>query len=111
MAADTQHQHLTAPSVALTREHPLRRTLAHELHARPYGRLTAPARISFLAFFSEEGRGQEDWSHVRALCRGLGAEEPADGARHHTFRRCAAHVPARSAGHGDPCGASQRRPI
>ena|GEM_PF-6995524 len=30
-------------------EHILRRTLAEELHARPYGEITAPAQISHIA--------------------------------------------------------------
>ena len=36
-------------------DHPLRKTLADELHARPYGLVDAPAQISHLALATGEG--------------------------------------------------------
>jgi len=64
--------------------HPLRRSLAGEAHARPFMRLEAPVQISHLAVVSGPRlAAQEDI--LGALCRHFGAVGPAAGARHFSF--------------------------
>lgn len=65
------------------REHPLRRELAEEIHARPYVRLEPPLRVAHLAMLSGEAGANKDRAHVADLCRRFGATEPADGATQH----------------------------
>ncbi len=60
------------------REHPQRHGLAEEVHARPYGLLSAPHRISHLAVLSGESGRQADREHVAALCRHFNIQEPQD---------------------------------
>ncbi len=66
------------------REHPLRKSLAEEVHARPYGLLRAPVRISHLAALSGETDPEGDRLHVAQLCRHFSIEEPQAGAKHHS---------------------------
>lgn len=49
-------------------DHPLRVSLAGELHARPYGHVRAPAQISHIAVASGEGGAAAETGHLRALC-------------------------------------------
>lgn len=65
-------------------EHPLRRPLTDEVHARPYEMLAPPARASFIALHSGEGASQDDWKAVCALCRRYGVNGPAEGASHYS---------------------------
>lgn len=64
-----------------TLNHPLRRTLASEAHARPFMRVDAPAQISHLAIFSEQNP-QGHSETLAALCRCFGVAAPEAGARH-----------------------------
>lgn len=59
-------------------EHPQRRALNDELHARPYVRLSSPARISHLAMLAPE-TGADDHTQVAELCRHFGAKAPPAG--------------------------------
>jgi uncharacterized membrane-anchored protein len=63
-------------------EHPWRRALSEELHARPYEALIAPLRASHLAMVSTEEDAAADRAHVAALCRRCGAPPPDAEARH-----------------------------
>ncbi|HUC62135.1 MAG TPA: DUF3422 domain-containing protein [Alphaproteobacteria bacterium] len=63
-------------------DHPWRRALTEELHARPYGALTAPVRASHLAMVSGEETAAHDRAHVAALCERYGAAAPGADAWH-----------------------------
>jgi len=65
------------------RDHELRYALNDELHGRPGLPVTAPARITHLAFTIGEGDA-DPLSHVRLLCDALGVKPPAAGAAHHS---------------------------
>lgn len=57
-------------------EHPLRQSLAGELHTRPFLALEAPLRASHIAMLSGEGGFAADFAHITALCRHFGREAP-----------------------------------
>lgn len=65
------------------RDHPQRRLLSAEVHARPYMRLTAPTRGSHLALFTEEEGAEEERALLAELCRSQGAEPPPEAANFH----------------------------
>lgn len=58
-------------------EHEQRRTLAKEVHSRPFALLHAPERATHIALLCGEGTAQRDQAHLGALCRRYGAREPA----------------------------------
>ena len=60
------------------REHPQRRILAGEVHARPYEILTAPVRATRLAVV--HASPEEERAHLAQLLASHGAEPPGDGA-------------------------------
>lgn len=64
------------------RDHPLRRALTEEIHARPFARLVPPQRVTHLALFSGEGAAAADLERVSALCARCGAPPPAASDRH-----------------------------
>lgn len=57
------------------RDHPLRRALISEVHARPFAQVTAPQRASHLALLTGEDPA-EDRAQVAALCAAHGAPPP-----------------------------------
>ncbi|WP_230411957.1 DUF3422 family protein [Denitromonas iodatirespirans] len=61
--------------------HPLRLTLAAELHARPFVRLSAPACVSHLAIHGAHG-GVPDERILASLCARFGVAGPQPGAQH-----------------------------
>lgn len=63
-------------------EHPLRRVLTDEVHARPYEMMPPPARASFIALHSGEAAAAEEWRAVTELCRRYGVSGPPEGASH-----------------------------
>ena len=68
------------PLTPLPAEHPLRRSLADELHARPPAAVRAPAVISCLALVDAPAE-----AIVVALCELAGAAAPAAGVAHAIF--------------------------
>ncbi len=64
------------------REHPQRRILADEAHARPYMLLRAPVRLSHLAVMSGEHAQDADRAHVAQLCRAFSVAPPPADALH-----------------------------
>lgn len=68
---------------AKMQEHPLRRHLAEELQARPYGLLQAPTRISHIAMLSDEHSAEADHAHLSALCKTFCHAPPPKGASHY----------------------------
>jgi uncharacterized membrane-anchored protein len=68
--------------IALPSDHPQRRELNDEVHARPPEALAAPLRLSYLALFSEGMSREEGWRPIRDLAERLGVAPPAPGANH-----------------------------
>ncbi len=63
-------------------EHPLRRSLNDEVHARPPEALMAPCRLSFLALEDAGGDRSVHQAPVVALCRQFGVAPPDPRASH-----------------------------
>lgn len=61
--------------------HPLRLTLASEIHARPFMVLEAPARISLLAIHADDSPDVHD-QRLATLCARFGVAPPAAGAQY-----------------------------
>jgi uncharacterized membrane-anchored protein len=66
----------------LPTDHPLRRELNDELHARPSDSLRAPVRISYLALLSPPGARHEEWQHVVQLLEASGQQPPESPTNH-----------------------------
>lgn len=64
-------------------DHPQRRPLSAEVHARPFMSLAPPERASHLALLSGEEGGEAERALVAELCRAFGAPEPAADATFH----------------------------
>jgi uncharacterized membrane-anchored protein len=65
-------------------DHPLRESLANEVHSRPLLRIEGPARLSHLAVYSEEPNDSH-YPLLNALCTSLGISALADGADHFIY--------------------------
>lgn len=65
-------------------EHPLRQTLAEELHARPHGVVDAPAKISHIAAIGDENGAAVDHAHLVRLCQAFKVAPPPAGINHLT---------------------------
>ena len=66
----------------LLNEHPLRRALAGEVHARPYEQLAAPLRASHLALLNDGQTLAAEHAFLADLLAGHGAEPPGEGTNH-----------------------------
>jgi uncharacterized membrane-anchored protein len=66
----------------LPADHPLRRELHAEIHARPPESLAAPLRLTFLALYSDPAARETEWRHVRALASRYGVELPEHSVNH-----------------------------
>lgn len=68
-------------------DHPLRYSLANELHARPFPTLDAPCRAAYLAVKpAQDAAGRErgaDIAHLKALLDHYAAPHPEEGATHY----------------------------
>lgn len=64
------------------RDHPLRKSLAEEVHARPYGLMKPPVRVSHLAALSGEHDPDGDRQHVAKLCDHFSIPGPKAGDKH-----------------------------
>jgi len=61
--------------------HPLRETLYHELHARPFYPLETPKQMTHLAAHcGVPGELDQAYDHICELCRRYGVNPPQDGA-------------------------------
>lgn len=49
-------------------DHPLRNTLADEVHARPFINITSPQNFSHFVMVRDGGSGRDDLDHLRELC-------------------------------------------
>lgn len=63
-------------------DHPQRRTLSDEVHARPPEALQTPARASHVAVLVDAAEREAEREHLAGLCRTLGIEVPALEASH-----------------------------
>jgi uncharacterized membrane-anchored protein len=76
-----------ADDVALVRAeltpHPLRATVLHELHARPFFPITTPRRFLHYAFMTTPEQAAAARARLSAVCEDIGVQGPPDGARHH----------------------------
>jgi uncharacterized membrane-anchored protein len=63
-------------------DHPQRRILADEVHARPPEALQTPARASHVAVLVDPADREAEREHLATLCRTLGLELPALEASH-----------------------------
>ncbi len=64
------------------KDHPLRRRLNDEVHARPYAKLVAPLRALHLALLTGEGGGAEDRAHLARLCADFEVDPPREDDIH-----------------------------
>ncbi len=69
-------------AAALPTDHPLRRSLAHEVHARPHEALRAPTRATYLVVLVDAADRERERGHVASLCEDRGATPPAKDAIH-----------------------------
>src|SRR5690606_37657952 len=65
------------------KDHPLRRIVSGEVHARPFMHLEPSERATHLAMLSGETSAAADRAHVARLCRRYGTPPPADGGDFH----------------------------
>ncbi|MBT3307390.1 MAG: DUF3422 domain-containing protein, partial [Alphaproteobacteria bacterium] len=68
--------------MAVFKEHPLRETLAEEMHARPHGVIDAPAKISYIAVINDETGAGADNAHLAELCQLFKVPAPPKEATH-----------------------------
>ena len=80
------------PATGLATEHPLRRALAHEVHARPADAVDTPARATYVAVLVDAASRDLEHAHVMDLCRVLGLEPPAANVTHFSARSGALSV-------------------
>lgn len=68
--------------MSLFEEHPLRRKLNDEVHARPPVPLDAPELVTYLAFLHEDASAEQDAQHIRLLAQQLELPEPDTSSGH-----------------------------
>ena len=66
----------------LPNEHPARRELNDEVHARPPESLIAPLRISYLALFNDKSPRETEARPIHELAARYGVDRPRPGANH-----------------------------
>jgi len=68
-----------------TMDHPLRATLAAELHARPFLKLTESVSVTHYAIYAEDNPSIHE-TLIHALCRDTGIPMPAEEATHYSVQ-------------------------
>lgn len=68
--------------MATPAEHPERRELLAEAHARPIVPLMVPQHPTHLALRVEAGQREAEMAHISALCRNYGVDPPAPNVGH-----------------------------
>ena len=63
-------------------DHHQRMVLNNEVHARPYERLTAPVRASYLALLTGIETADDEREQIKALCARNGVNPPGAGTNH-----------------------------
>jgi len=84
--AEPQARHaLAVACISAATDHPARVELANEVHARPFLRIDAPARVTHLAIMAAGDAGTQIHSRLAGdFCGALGLPPPAPGTRHLT---------------------------
>lgn len=67
---------------ALAPDHPLRASLADEVHARPPEPLETPSRSTYVALLVDAGAREAEQAHLAELCARHGVPPPPAGATH-----------------------------
>ncbi|MBL8589370.1 MAG: DUF3422 domain-containing protein [Methylobacteriaceae bacterium] len=67
-------------------EHPHRRALLDELHARPFQAMSTPTRLMRFGFLTDARQAETARLDFAALCAAHGAVAPRPGAKHHVAR-------------------------
>jgi uncharacterized membrane-anchored protein len=81
----------TVPVVSIfPPDHPQRKALADEVHARPPELLATPARVSYVAVLIDSEVREEELRHLQSLCKRYDVAGPADDATHFRTRLGAA---------------------
>jgi uncharacterized membrane-anchored protein len=81
---DATPPHVVAPQAGLRlTPHPLRATVLHELHARPFAPIITPRRFLHYAFMTSPAQAVADRAMLSAVCDDIGVQGPPEGARHH----------------------------
>ncbi|WP_371324228.1 DUF3422 domain-containing protein [Dechloromonas sp. ZY10] len=83
-AAEGERQHaLAVACLAEASDHPARHDLANEVHARPFLRIAAPARVTHLAVLGDPAAPPAQHLQLATeFCEALGIAPPAPAARH-----------------------------
>ena len=68
--------------LSLPADHPERRALAAEVHARPPEPVDTPSRASYVAVIVDADERGREGEHLAALCAAFGVPPPAAGATH-----------------------------
>jgi uncharacterized membrane-anchored protein len=76
------HSRFRRNAMLLPSNHAQRFDLNHELHARPFAELQAPARASYLALLADESARPEEQRCLAALCARYGKPPPALAGSH-----------------------------
>jgi uncharacterized membrane-anchored protein len=69
-------------SAALAPDHPLRASLADEVHARPPEPVETPSRATYVALLVDAGARDAEQAHLAELCTCQGVAPPPAGATH-----------------------------
>lgn len=81
MAVESGAPPTTAPGLS---DHPERLLLHNEVHARPYERLTAPVRASYIALLSGVESADTERGCIERLCSRYGVNRPTARANHYS---------------------------
>ena len=82
MALETPAETASETAHGAYTDHPLRQEVNDEIHARPYERLRAPARVTHLGMFSGRHAAEADRAAVAELCERYGVAPPEPDAQH-----------------------------
>ena len=63
-------------------DHPQRKALADEVHARPPELLSTPARVSYVAVLIDSEAREQELRHLQTLCKRYDVAPPSDEATH-----------------------------
>jgi len=74
----------SANGFPLPLDHPLRRRLNDEVHARPPERIVSPARVTFIALVANAAQRQEAWTRIAAAAARHGAPVPEANGYHYS---------------------------
>ena len=80
--AKAAQEHRIREDILSNKDHQYRYDLTNELHARPFERIQAPAKITYYVMTSGEGNSDKDLTHIQALCLRMGVNPPAKHVSH-----------------------------